>query len=315
MTGKSCYHFFRIGAYKMPLKGIATCFLVAACASIKGPSPMSEPMQIPFSYFEKTFMVLPVQVNGTAAQDFIFDTGIGVNLISKKLCDQVHCKIGGQHSGRRMSGQEVHIPMSSLEALSFGEYSAKKVPVGVFDLEAMMPGSKIGGFLSRGFFQNLPITVDYQKKLIMLESRSTLEKIRSVGVRVPICIDIQGPSVVIFMPLILPSGRKISVEVDTGSQALILKESFMKELKISSDSPDVQRKDGKDETGHSYSRFYTKFHGSISIPQSSSIKSDQPDAMFQKIIYEGLIGHYFLSQFLVTYDLENSEMIFRLPVD
>jgi len=200
-----------------------------------------------------------------------------------------------------------------LDSLSLGEFSAKKSPVGVFDLEAMMPGAKIGGFLSLGFFQNLPHTVDYKNKLIILESPSSLKKVRSVGVRVPIRIDIQGPSFGIFMPLILPNGRQISVEVDTGSQALILNETFMKELSISPDSPSVKRKDGKDETGHSYSRFFTKLHGSVSVPQSSAIKSDQPDVMFQKIIYEGLVGHYFLSQFRVTYDLANSEMIFRQP--
>lgn len=274
---------------------------------------MPKPIEIPFSYYEKTFMVVPVRINENITQDFIFDTGIGVNIISKPLCQQLGCKAQGDHSGKRMSGQEVHIPMSSITSLSFGGYELKNAPVGIFDLEGMMPGAKIGGFLSLGFFRDLPYSVDYARRVITLEDTTSLEKIRAEGIRVPVKLDVQGPSFGIFMPLVLPNGQQISVEVDTGSQSLILNEKFMKPLGIAPDGPSVKRKDGRDETNHSYSRFFSKLDGAIHIPQSSAIKMDKPDVMFQQIIYDGLIGHYFLSQFRVTYDLKNSEMIFRSP--
>lgn len=272
---------------------------------------MNKPREIPFSYIDKTFLVVPVQINGSIAQDFIFDTGIGVNVISKALCQQLGCKVQGDHSGKRMSGQEVHIPMSSVASLSLAGHELKDVPVGIFDLEAMMPGAKIGGFLSLGFFKDLPYSVDYVQQTITFENSTSLEKIRAQGIRVPVKLDIQGPSFGIFMPLVLPNGQKISVEVDTGSQALILNEKFMKELGIKPDDPSVKRKDGKDETGHTYSRYFTSLKGRVHIPQSQEIGADHPEVMFQKIIYDGLVGHYFLSQFRVTYDLPHSELIFR----
>ncbi|HYK34247.1 MAG TPA: hypothetical protein VEV63_19900 [Streptosporangiaceae bacterium] len=37
------------------------------------------------------------------------------------------------------------------------------------------------------------------------------------------------------------------------------------------------------------------------------------DVMFQKIIYDGLIGDRFLRNFTTTYDLVNSRMIFAVP--
>jgi hypothetical protein len=40
---------------------------------------------------------------------------------------------------------------------------------------------------------------------------------------------------------------------------------------------------------------------------------DSLSVMFQKIIYDGLVGHYFLREFRVTYDLPRKEMIFRKP--
>jgi len=267
--------------------------------------------QIPFTYFNETFMVLPVQINGSITQNFIFDTGIGVNLISKSICEQIHCKIEGEYSGKRMSGQEIRIPMSSVDSLSIAEQELKNVPVGVFDVEAMIPQSNIGGFLSLGFFKNLPYTVDYKNQNITFENSDSLEKIRSDGTRVSIVLDAEGPALQIFMPLALPDNQRISVEVDTGSQILILNDSFMKTLGVSADGPNVKRKDGKDETGHTYSRFFSNIKGNVHLVQSTNVGMENPEVMFQKIIYDGLVGHVFLSRFCVTYDLPNSEMIFR----
>ncbi|MCI0603379.1 retroviral-like aspartic protease family protein, partial [bacterium] len=256
-------------------------------------------------------MVVPVQINGTLTQNFIFDTGIGVNLISKSICEQLHCKIEDEYSGKRMSGQEIRTPMSSVDSLSVAGHELKNVPVGVFDLETMMPRSGIGGFLSLGFFRNLPYSVDYTKRTITFETSESLAKIRAEGTRVPILQDIEGPALQIFMPLVLPDSRRISVEVDTGSQILILNESFMKALGVTPDGPEVKRKDGKDETGHTFSRFFTNLEGKVHLVQSTDIGIEHPEVMFQKIIYDGLVGHDFLSRFRVTYDLPNSEIIFR----
>ena len=35
-----------------------------------------------------------------------------------------------------------------------------------------------------------------------------------------------------------------------------------------------------------------------------------PDVMFQKIIYDGLVGHSFLRNFAVTFDLPNGRVVF-----
>jgi hypothetical protein len=311
-------HFATLGN-NLPIVLVCISLCVFFSISCSAESPKAEirtqnqVIELPFSYFSETFMVVPVRINGSLIQNFIFDTGIGVNLISKSVCEKLNCKVEGKFSGKRMSGQEIHTPMSSVAALSVAEHELKNVPVGVFDLEAMMPGSEIGGFLSLGFFKNLPYSVDYKKQTITFENSASLESIRSEGTRVPVQLDIQGPSLQIFMPLVLPDGRRISVEVDTGSQILILNDTFMKALGVAPDGPEVRRRDGKDETGNTFSRFFTSLKGKVHLFQSTDIGVEHPDVMFQKIIYDGLVGHDFLSRFRVTYDLPNSEMIFRSP--
>jgi hypothetical protein len=267
--------------------------------------------EVPFRYVYDTFIVVPVLINGSIHRDFVLDTGIGLNLISKSICQEIGCKTEGQHIGKRMSGQEVTIPMTTIKSLSFGERKLNNVAVGVFDIESLMPKSNIGGFLSLGFFKDSPFTIDYEKRVIRFEDSGALKKIQSEGTRVSVQLDQQGESLGIIMPLVLPNGEKIAAEVDTGSQALILHERYMKPLQILSTDPSVKRKEGKDETGHSYSRFFTNLRGAIHLPNAPKMNSEAPEVMFQKIIYDGLVGHYFFKNFRVTYDLPNLEMIFR----
>jgi hypothetical protein len=60
-------------------------------------------------------------------------------------------------------------------------------------------------------------------------------------------------------------------------------------------------------------RYFSKINGSVHFPHAVAMGVDGPEVMFQKIIYDGLVGHYFLREFTVTYNLPNSEMIFRRP--
>jgi hypothetical protein len=274
-------------------------------------------MEIPFSYVEQSFILVPVKINDTLTGKFVLDTGIGVNLISKSLCEQLKCKSESSHTGKRifLSGQELTIPVSEVESLSFGRIRQTKVPVGVFDMEQLMPGAGVDGFLSIGFFMDAAFTVNYKNNVITLETESMLKKTQISGSTIPIRIDRKGVSSSIHLPLVLPNGEQISAEVDTGSQALILDERYMAALGIKGTDKDVRHKEGKDETGHIFNRYFTTLKGGVHLPKHPDLKVDPINVMFQKIIYEGLVGHFFLREFDVTYDLKNSQMIFRKPAN
>ncbi|MBU1221795.1 hypothetical protein KKF34_18285 [Myxococcota bacterium] len=178
-------------------------------------------------------------------------------------------------------------------------------------MKKLMPGANIGGFISLEFFKNNAFTIDNQKKILTIEADSALFRIKSAGVKVPISVDKNGISVSIQMPLILPNGTKISVVVDSGSQALILNDHFFDELKISKNNKNVKYMVGKDETGQQFRRIFTNLRGKIHVPSHPEINVESIKVMFQKIIYDGLAGQFFLKKFIITYDLKRSLMIFR----
>src|ERR1700723_1824218 len=88
---------------------------------------------VPFGY-EEHMLAVPVVV-GDVETTFIFDTGIGVNMISPGLAASVGCvPLGETYTGPRMSGQAVTLPMSTLGSLKLGSYTRENVAISVFDL-------------------------------------------------------------------------------------------------------------------------------------------------------------------------------------
>jgi hypothetical protein len=201
-----------------------------------------------------------------------------------------------------MSGQEVGVPLATLGSLDVGGYERSGPTVGVFDLG--IPGFEgIDGFLSLDHFADAPVTVDYGSQQVVVGERPS-------GLPVPVRVERDGPSTAVYMPLELPSGRTVSVEVDMGSNDLILDQRFAAEVGVDLDDAAVRKVEGRDETGHDYVRHFTALSGVVRVPTAPELAQRDPSVIFQKIIYDGLVGHSFLRNFAVTFDLTNERLIF-----
>lgn len=267
---------------------------------------------VPFQYLRHCLTV-PVRVGDTQAR-FIVDTGIGVNLVSDALAAALGCVPSGPpFTGQRMSGQEVSAPMTSVAEIQLGELAVRDVPVGIFDLSAMAGLEGIDGFLSLQFFRSVPVTVDYPAGAIVIEDERSLARRVAAGTVVGADVKDNGPATDVHLSLRLPSGRVISVEVDAGSDELILHSALAADAGVDLTDPGVRTIEGQDETGHTFTRYFSTVRGDVSLADAPRICQADPDVMFQEIIYDGLVGDRFLRNFIVTYDLLRSRMVFAVP--
>lgn len=256
-------------------------------------------------------VTVPVHVGDVEAR-FVLDTGIGPTLLSTSLAERAGCApTGGVFHGRRMSGQEVTLELVRVPSLRLGDLERRDLEAGTLDLSGFPPElAEIGGFLSPAFFGGQPFTVDYAADAVVIETEETLaERLRS-GTAVEVRVERDGPSTDVFLPLTLPGGRSISVEVDMGSDALILDERFAEEVGVDLDAPEVRRVEGTDETGGAFTRWFATLPGAIHPTGAPALAQERPDAMFQRIVHEGLVGDAFLRRQTVTYDLAASRMVF-----
>ncbi|HST18886.1 MAG TPA: aspartyl protease family protein [Gaiellaceae bacterium] len=244
---------------------------------------------------------------GEASGRFVLDTGIGVSLVTESLATASGASsLGRSYSGRRMSGQEVAVPLVELPELRFGPVRRVGLVAGVLDLEGL---GDLDGFLSLEFFRHAPFTVDYANSAVVVETPESLEARASAGTAVALELVDEGCSLDAFTALELPNGREISVEVDMGSDSLILDASLAEPLGIDLAAEDVRRVEGVDETGNAYVRSFTRLAGAIHPAGAPELAQAEPEVMFQRIIHDGLVGSAFLRRFAVTYDVAGSRMI------
>ncbi len=270
-------------------------------------------MRVPFERV-RHLVTVPVTV-GDVATRFVLDTGIGLTLLSSTLCARLGCEpTGDVFRGRRMSGQEVAVELVRVDSLRFGSLEHRNQEVGVLDLDGFPPElAEIGGFLSLAFFAEQPFTVDYGGGHVALETAETLAARLGSGRVVEVSLERNGPSVDVFLPLTLPGGRSISAEVDMGSDSLILDERFATEAGVDLASAEVRRVEGTDETGGSFTRYFARLPGSVHPTGAPELAQERPDAMFQSIVHDGLVGDAFLRRRPVTYDLPGSRLVFGRP--
>ena len=260
-------------------------------------------------------VTVPVVANHEVETRFVLDTGIGLTLFSDSLCRAVGCTPNGlTYTGRRMSGQEVTVQLASADALSMGLITREHHAIGVFDMNAFPADfDGIDGFLSLAFFAQTPFTVDYPRRVVVVENEESLATRAKNGRAVDVQVVRHDSAVDVFLPLTVPGRGRITVEVDMGSDSLILNEELAAELGVRFDDPAVNRVDGEDETGHAYTRYFTAIHGDIYPTGAPTIRQANPAVMFQRVIYDGLVGDSFLRNFVVTYDLDQERMIFASP--
>lgn len=258
-------------------------------------------------------LTVPVSVNGIEAR-FVLDSGIGVTLLSSALCEQAGVdRDGTSYTGRRMSGQAVTLELGRARALGFASIERSDEVVGVLDLDLPPELADVGGFLSLAFFDGTAFTVDYPRGQVVLEDDESLAARAGRGCSVDVFVERDGPAVTVFSPLTIPGGRSISVEVDMGSDVLILDERFANEVGVDLNAEGLRRLEGVDETGNPYTRTFAKIAGTIELAGVPQLAQAEPDVQFQRIIHDGLVGQAFLRRFAVTWDLSGGRMIFALP--
>lgn len=247
--------------------------------------------EVPFERLAH-LVTVPVTVNGVETT-FVVDSGIGLTIVRDTLPG---CRPHGESfTGKRMSGQDVTVPLGTAPSIRFGGEERRDELVGLLDMSGFPDAlDHVGGFLSLAFFAETTLTVDYPRGLVSVGATPE-------GATIPCRAHWDGPSVSLFMPLTLPDGRDVEVEVDMGSDVLILDDRF-REL----GAAEERRVDGTDETGHSYTRRFTTLPGRIHPAGAPELAEEDPDVMFQSIVYDGLVGDRFLRRHAVTFDVAAS---------
>jgi len=266
---------------------------------------------VPFRLFQHLPLV-EVTLDGFRQETFIFDTGIGLTVVSDSVLRELgHSPSGKMHVGHRMTGQEIAAPLSELNQLSLGGHSQARPVVGSFDLSRFPLEKEIpGGFLSLTFFERTAATLDFTTQELTLVDSGSLMDPDSWGTPVSAIVKREGPETEVFLELQLPNGRRVKAEVDTGSDTLFLNSKFMDELGVSAGGPGVLESRGTDDFGRPFVQYRTQLTGPVCVAANSSFAQQSPKVIFADLIYDAVVGFDFLRTFRVTFDIAGSTLSF-----
>lgn len=237
---------------------------------------------------------------------FLVDTGIGVNVVSSVLVSELGlAPTGESFSGRRMSGQVVETPLVSLPPLTVDRVTVGDQVAGVADLGPADGPDGFAGILGLPAFAGTSVTIDPVASTLSVGASEAGD-----AWSVPLELRVDGPSLTPFVTLTLPGVGEVTVELDTGSESLILDESFRAGLELAGE---VEERAGVDETGYSWTRRFSTLAGSIHLTGAAETGQERPRVMFQEIIHDGLLGTAYLDRYRYTVDVAGSRLRLAPP--
>ena len=115
---------------------------------------------IPFEVTPQGHILIKAKINGIEG-NFIFDTGAGLTLITKKFASKIKGinKLNSQYTAFRATGEKLATDLFTID-MSVGDIINKNATVTIFDMNI----PNVDGLLSLMFFKNNPFTINYKNK-------------------------------------------------------------------------------------------------------------------------------------------------------
>lgn len=289
------------------MKKIALFLCILFCLNSFGQDRVSKTVTIPFTLLGSGHILIKAKINNVEG-NFIFDTGAGLNLLTKKFADNIKDlkHTDGFYTGHRATGEEIVADLWDTESFEFGGQKLNAEKFTVIDLDF-----PVDGLISLLPFRNIPITIDYKNKVLTLETEKSAKELAKKGMSVPIQIsDDLGKTLGIATYVKLNDTLVVQMNLDSGAGFNVFRfnSRYMKSLGIDPSKTETkyQKSDFKPTEGNNY--YYTTL-STINAQSNNKISASNFKATFiDGLIYEAIGSINWLGD-KITIDIQNKNMI------
>ncbi len=268
-------------------------------------------IKIPFTLTDGGHTLVKAKVNGVEGM-FIFDTGAGLNMVTKKFADKVATlqKTDEFYTGHRATGEAIEADLWLTKSIEMAGFSVNNQLTSVIDIDF-----PIDGLISLLPFKDKAITIDYKNKELVIETKKSLEGLAKTGKTIPIQIsDEHGKTLGIYTYINLGDKLNLQVSLDSGAGFNVFRFSsrYMDDLGIDPETTQKQyrKSEFKPESGNNY---FTTTVTKMTAKGNDSIKKENFKATFiDGLIYQGIMCINWLGD-KITIDMANERMIVNNP--
>ena len=272
-----------------------------------GQNNASKTISIPFELLGSGHILIKAKVNNIEG-NFIFDTGAGLNLLTKKFADKVTNlkKTDGFYTGHRATGEAIVSDLWDSELLEIGGFTSKTQKFTTIDMEF-----PVDGLISLLPFKETPFTIDYKNKILVLETEKSLKKLAKTGISLPIQISENLEKTLTFATYIKVNDKlNLQMNMDSGAGFGVFRFNTRYMEKLGVDSTKVEKKyrasDFKPTEGNNY--YFTNL-AKISPASNEKIKvADFKATFIEGLIYEAIGSINWLGD-KITIDIQKKVII------
>ena len=287
--------------------------LLGCCLVLSAGAVTITEESVPFTLDGDGHILVKAVVDGVEG-NFIFDTGAGLNVVSKKFFDKLPHVVAAdsRFTGFRATG----------DRLDFGLYYAKELRLGAntFPMSAMtyidVDFGPFDGLISiKNFEKEMIFTIDYKAKTLTFAPRKKLSLLeKEAKAVIPIQLqDDRGVSLDIFCRVRICDTLTLQFSLDSGSGTDVLRinQVFLKYLPIdTADTTRVKKITHPSEFKPGYvSTMYISPIDRLALADAPGIVRRQPKAQFvEDLIYDGIMSVNWLGTKL-TFSIPDKEIV------
>ena len=259
-----------------------------------------EKIEIPFKLSPNGHIMIKASVNGIPG-NFVFDTGAGMNLLTKDFADKIDNleKTTHFYTGHRATGEAITSDLYQSEVLKIADFSIEDEQFAVYDIDF-----PLDGLISLTPLQQKTFTVNFEENKLVIESEESLRRRKeNIKFEMPLEINNDRNVKVSVGTIVQLDSLELHVGLDSGAGFDVYRfnSRFMEALGI--DSTQVESKyipsSFKPEQGNQY------YFAEVSRLSDLKVNAEQIDfraTFIDGLIYEGIMGINWIGE-IITFDI------------
>ena len=259
-----------------------------------------EKIEIPFKLSPNGHIMIKASVNGVPG-NFVFDTGAGMNLLTKDFADKIDNleKTTHFYTGHRATGEAITSDLYQSEVLKIANFSIEDEQFAVYDIDF-----PLDGLISLTPLQQKAFTVNFEENKLVIESEESLRRRKeNIKFEMPLEINNDRNVKVSVGTIVQLDSLELHVGLDSGAGFDVYRfnSRYMEALGI--DSTQVESKyipsSFKPEQGNQY------YFAEVSRLSDLKVNAEQIGfraTFIDGLIYEGIMGINWIGE-IITFDI------------
>jgi hypothetical protein len=267
--------------------------------------------EIPFELLPSGHIQVKAKVDGVVG-NFIFDTGAGLTVFTRAFFDKLqHTRPqDGGFTGFRATGERVDFDLFTVQDFEMGSVKRPQEQVSYLDINL----GGLDGIISLKPLEQQAFTLDFDKKVIRLETAAGLSALRKTRKVIPVELEEhRGIALDIFARFKVNDTLNLLLSLDSGAGKDVYRfnAKYMQRLGINpNDTLLVKRKERKSEINAAHvSSTYTTTIQQLAPAAVPGVSVSNPRVQFvEGLIYDGIIWINWLGT-QITVNLPGKELL------